>query len=267
MVSRRQLIAWGDTDTDIRRRTRTGDLRRLRPGWFALPQADERVAQAVAAGGTLGCASALRWYGVWVLDRRWHVRAPRDGLKRVPPGATVCRCPASRQVPRAPIDDLGTALVTASSCLAGEEFVAALDSVVNLGLMHPEQVALLFANAPVRVRRLVAMMDRAESGTETLVRLRLRALGITVQTQAQIDGVGRVDLLIGDSLVIEVDSVQHHTSASAYQADRLRDRRLRARGYVPIRLTFEQVIHDWGSAEADIRTAMARRDHRRRVFR
>lgn len=109
------------------------------------------------------------------------------------------------------------------------------------------------------MQALLTKCDFAESGTETLVRLKLRAGGIRVRPQMVIGGVGRVDLLIGARLVIEVDSREHHTSADAYESDRARDRKLTAMGYLVVRLSYRQVLHEWAEIEPDL-LALIRRD-------
>lgn len=166
---------------------------------------------------------------------------------------------------RAAVDDLDTALRCAARRLDDEELLVVLDSVRNLELRSLAELETLLATQPRRVRRVLARSGLAESGTETLVRSRLRARGVSVRSQVVIRGVGRVDLLVGRCLVIEVDSIQHHTSLRAYEADRERDRRLRALGYTPIRLTYRQVVQDWPAVEADILAMVARGLHRRRA--
>lgn len=98
----------------------------------------------------------------------------------------------------------------------------------------------------------MARSDRSESGTESLVRYRLRSRQIGVRPQVSIESAGRVDLLVGRRLVIEVDSVAHHTSTAAYRRDRRRDRRLAALGYLVVRLTYEEVMYEWDNVLADL---------------
>jgi very-short-patch-repair endonuclease len=59
----------------------------------------------------------------------------------------------------------------------------------------------------------------------------------------RIRGVGRVDLVIGDRLVIECDSREFHDKADSYAADRARDLELLRQGYREIRLTYAQVVY------------------------
>lgn len=252
VVPRRTLLQWGNTDSQIRRALDTGDLTRLRRGWYMTPTAEREVADAVRAGGCLGCVSSLRRRGVYTFDQRLHVRVAESDGNCLPRHVVRRSVPGGWSAPATPVDSLADSLLAASRCCSPEDLLVLLDSVVNLGLMRSEQVLRLFAESPVFVRRTVSRMDRAESGTETLVRDRLRHLGLPVQTQVWIAGVGRVDLLVGERLVVEVDSVEHHTSLAAYTNDRRRDRQLRALGFVPIRLTHQQVVYDWLEASMDI---------------
>ncbi|MGJ3509378.1 endonuclease domain-containing protein [Enemella sp. A6] len=94
-----------------------------------------------------------------------------------------------------------------------------------------------------------------------MVRLRLAALGLQVTPQVPIGRIGRVDLLVGERLVIEVDSIEHHTTLENYRNDRWRDLRLAALGYRVIRLTYHQVIYDWPETAELIGKVIARGDH------
>jgi very-short-patch-repair endonuclease len=144
------------------------------------------------------------------------------------------------------------ALRNSTRCLTAEGFVVVLDSILNLRLMTRAGLMEAMAPLPGWQRKLLERCDRSEAGTESMVRLRLRALGVKVRSQVSIPEVGRVDLLVGDCLVIEVDSREHHTKSSAYEADRERDRRLTARGYRVVRLSYHQIVHDWARVELDL---------------
>lgn len=263
VVSRTALLRWGNGEHTIRRELSRGGLLWLRPGWYALPGADPHAQTAVREGGSLSCVSVLRRHGVWTLDPREHLRPGPRAHPRPDAGWKTCPRLRSEGTPRQAVDDLDTALRCAARCLDDEELLVVLDSVRNLGLRSLTELETLLASQPRRVQRVLARSDLAESGTETLVRSRLRARRVSVRSQVVIRGVGRVDLLVGRCLVIEVDSIQHHTSLRAYEADRERDRHLRALGYTPIRLTYRQVVQDWPAVEADILAMVARRLHRR----
>src|SRR5665647_786535 len=72
-----------------------------------------------------------------------------------------------------------------------------------------------------------------------------RLAGYKVRPQVVIPGVGRVDLLVGESLIIECDSHAHHTGETNYRGDRRRDLSATADDYRVVRLTWEQCFLTW----------------------
>lgn len=253
-----QLLHLGWSKAQIARAVREGLLVRLRPGWLARPDANASVVAAVRGGGCLSCASALRARQVWVPERlgRAHVRYPKRAGKR---GCSRVGGPAA--VTQA-VDDVETAFRCLLRCGAAEDVVVVADSLLHLGRATRSDLERWCARAPQRIRRLLLRVDVAESGTESMVRFRLRALGMTVRPQVAIWSGMRVDLLVGDRLVIECDSNKHHSSWAQQQADRARDRALVARGYRVVRLTYQQIHDDWPAAERDILAVVRRGEHR-----
>ncbi|WP_228545891.1 endonuclease domain-containing protein [Microcella flavibacter] len=101
---------------------------------------------------------------------------------------------------------------------------------------------------------------RCESGTEFMAWYRLlRALG--ARRQVRIPAVGRVDFMLGDRLIIEIDGREFHDTASTFESDRRRDAMLSALGYRVLRFSYAQVLGRWAEVEAAIRAALARGDH------
>ena len=139
--------------------------------------------------------------------------------------------------------------------------MACADSALHLGALSLRHLNGSVAGATSGAARSVARVDIAESGTESLVRVRLRRKRVRVRTQVTIEGVGRVDMLLRHRVVLEVDSRAHHTGEENYHRDRLRDLKLLARGYVVIRVTWEQVMFGWEEVEPLILEALARHDH------
>jgi very-short-patch-repair endonuclease len=135
--------------------------------------------------------------------------------------------------------------VTALRCVPPLEAVATVDAAVNLGRVRVSALRSgLRGPGSVEARRVLGMVDgRSESVIETVVRLALRQAGLQVTCQARIEGVGRVDLLVSDWLVVEVDGFAFHADRASYRTDRGRANALAARGYVLVRLTYEDVMH------------------------
>ncbi|GAC69271.1 type IV toxin-antitoxin system AbiEi family antitoxin domain-containing protein [Gordonia soli] len=268
VVSAAQLVAWGETRADIRRAVRSGFLRRLRHGWFMVEGADPVIVAVVSAGAVLTCASALAEQGIWVPDvslRQVHSRVTRHGGRVAEAAPLDMGCRAYGEIPPSvgAVDAVDIALLHAARCLDDESLVVVCDSILNKRVMTREQIETVLRAAPQRIGDLLARCDeRAQSGTETMARVRLRALGLPVIVQHHVVGVGFVDLLIGDRLIIEVDSIEHHTDSDAYERDRRRDRELARLGYIVIRLTYAQVTRNWSAAENDIIDMVRRRMHR-----
>ncbi|WP_432560077.1 DUF559 domain-containing protein [Granulicoccus sp. GXG6511] len=268
VVSTAQLLALGIDSEEIRRLVAVEALRPLRRGWYAGADADPTVERAVKLGGALSCVSALRLHDFWAPgkwpNRNLHIRRTRHfhGVK-LPKDVTGCRVPGHTEATvKRSVDPMGTALACAVGCLPAEAAVTLMDSALNKQLYSPEELRALIQPLPWRASRLLERVDPgAESGTESLVRHRLLVLGVKFRTQVHIGDVGRVDLLIGDRLVIEVDSKAYHSDSDAFHNDRRRDRRLVAMGYLVIRLTYEDVMNNWTSIEPDLLAVIRERRH------
>ena len=140
------------------------------------------------------------------------------------------------------------ALIQAVLCQTPRAAIASLDSAWHLGVVDEAGIAAVFSALPRRYRRIRPLLDRrAESGTETLVRLMLRTLGLRPELQVEIDGVGFVDLLVEGWLIVECDSEAHHADWKQIKADRRRDAAAAAQGYMTLRLLAEDILYrpDW----------------------
>ncbi|WP_018177851.1 endonuclease domain-containing protein [Jongsikchunia kroppenstedtii] len=257
-----ELKQRGLSDAHIRQQVTTGDLLPIRRGWYALRLADQKTVEAVRTGGVLSCVSALGKHGIWVPpDSRVHVRFPLEdrhnrrscrGFGRMPPIDTA-------------IDPVLAAYCCAARCLDDEGFVAVSDSILNTTPLEIADLRCALSAAPQRITRLLDRCDgRAQSGTESIARVRFRKARIKVRVQVRITGIGIVDLLIGERLIVECDSVAFHTGAENYQRDRDRDRRAAVDGYITIRLTYNDILYRWDAVLADILDLVKRREHRRK---
>ena len=141
--------------------------------------------------------------------------------------------------------------------MSDEDWIAVADSVMNTHRMTVEDLRhALGGLISASTHRLLDKCDpRSESGTESIVRVRLRSRGYKVEVQPRICGRRR-DLVIG-RLIIECDSKAHHTSPANYELDRQRDCETLLAGYATMRLTYNTIIYNWVNALADI-TAFTR---------
>lgn len=253
------------TRTDLRRLISTGQLRQIRRGWYATPWADKTVVDAVGSGGVCSCLSALRLASVWVppTARKVHARAC-GAAHRARPDNTFCKQHGRPEPESHAVDDVGVALRHAVRCLDDEGIVVIIDSLMNLGLGTKNDIADMLGRCPLDVLNLLDRCGVAESGTETMVRCRLRARNVKLAPQVRIPGVGRVDFLVGNRLIIEVDSEEFHHNLEQFHKDRERDRIAAEKGYLVVRLTYRDVVYGWPPVEESILELIRRREHLRR---
>ncbi|MGC5257520.1 hypothetical protein ACPXCG_14295 [Gordonia sp. DT218] len=259
-----ELIATGLTRKEIRRQCKTGDLIRLGRDRYADKAADQIVCEVVRRGHVVSCLTALRYHGVWVpgTATKVHKRGNSDAYRKA---NALCRQYGRPGPLRSAVDDVPTALRHAAKCVDGEELVAVCDSILNKELMTIDEIRTEMASAPLAKRRLLDVCDgHAQSGTESMVRCRLRSRRISVRVQVQIEGIGRVDLLVGDRLIIEIDSEEYHRTAEQYEEDRRRDRRAAEDGYLTMRFTYAAVTTGWADAEGQVLAIVREGRHLRR---
>lgn len=254
-----ELLSRGINQDRIDRAVRSRLIVRIRRGWFALPDADPLQVCAVAAGGSLSCVSLLQKLGVWLMPYEdCHVRVDPRHHAGARAGVRV-HWLAGSEAPRAGLDTAATALNVAIHCLSFEGAVVAVDSALNKRLVTLPHLRRCFEDRPRHLRVLDWADGSSESGIETLIRVRLRARGVRCRAQVPIAGVGRVDLIVGDRLIIEADGREHHESTLAFSADRRRDLSAQARGYSAVRLSYQQVMFEWAATER-LLLALVRRD-------
>jgi very-short-patch-repair endonuclease len=238
----------------------------VRNGWVASSTAALPSVVAVLNGGALTGSTALRSYGIWAgNDLRIHVQLARNSHR----GPVESRTPLNRfltPVPRltgvarhwggpacgVPHHRVWRACVlcaiVAHARLEHEhEVQASIESAVHVGAFSRSQIPTLFSRLPGRLNRLQESLDfRPDAGWETVVRLRLTALGVRVEIQVQI-GPYRVDLLIDGWLIVELDGADFHDAV----ADKSRDGYLIRAGYRIVHWTPE-MVRDWPGCEAII---------------
>jgi very-short-patch-repair endonuclease len=261
----------------------SGDLMRLRNGWFATRNANPEQLRAVRLGGRLTCVSALRQHRLWVMpDSRLHVavngnasrlRSPDDRRKSWQDRSDVCLHWAEsawKSAPDAAIDGVKASLAQLIRCVDRTSAIVTLDSALNGTasggpLITSGDLTEILALLPAKHATIAGLVDaKAQSGLETLARLRLRCRGLRVRTQAPVEGVGHVDVLIGDRLVLELDSRTHHLG-KGYETDRARDLELFRRGFIVLRVSYDSVMYHWQAVEDAILLAVRRGDHLRRA--
>lgn len=257
------LLRAGVSPRSLSEAVRHGELLKPRQGVYALPSVPRATAEAIRHGGVVACATAGRAHGLWMLDAGAdecvHVWVAPEHHERRHVG---CGCRVHRDL--AP--DLSSGwrvgvlqcLLQILRCLGTEAFFAALESALRQRLLSRDGLRRLRDAVPSGIRWLVdfARSD-ADSGLESLVRLRLHSLGVSVRTQVRIGGVGIVDFVVGDCLILEIDGATH--GGDHRHRDLVRDAIAMGLGFVTLRFDSAMVLHDWPTVESAVLAAVDRR--------
>ena len=296
------LRARGFSQPALRAALAAGLVLRPRHGWIASPLADRDQLRAIAVGGRIGCASALRRYGIWsgvddalhlqvlrtasrlapaaeTLDPAnvgvWHPSVPpakrRDRLVRLASDAPVRVHWARELSPRDALDWIvspQSALATAARCLDAEHASAAIDSALNERVLTRREVDEVLASLPDRSAALVDhFTGRPESGVESLFVRRISSAGYHVEAQVDLAGFGRYDGVINGCVLFEVDGRAFHSGSDSFFADRDRTLVGQVFGIPVVRPSARHVLEDWPITLAAVARTVADaeivRHHRR----
>jgi len=243
----------------LRRARERGWIFSVRRGWVARAGADRMLVTAAKRGVVLSCITLAARRDLWVLDdSEPHLAAPpHSGHATVKRGVMHWSAPLFPRHPDACEDSLENALILVARCQAHESALAIWESALNKGLVDPG--VLERAPLPPDARRMLQQATPfADAGTESIFRTRLRWLRVPITPQAWILG-HRVDFLIGDRLVIQIDG-GHHVGAQR-TSDIAHDALLTLHGYHVIRIGYEQLMDRWHEVQAAIMAAIAQRLH------
>ncbi len=241
---------------------RRGELRRIRRGVYAAATACTIAIRAAEHGGAPACESAARHLGIWVLDAPGlHVWLRPDRHHQAS-RSQDCDCirhwDAGSSAAAFALPSVQRILVQIYRCRGAEPFFVALESARRLGLISRPALRSLRRTLDERGKDLVDFSrSDADSGLESLVRLRVRKFGWSVRTQVRVVGTGAVDLLIDGWLIVETDGRQNHEEPAHRHRDLMRDATAASWGHVSLRFDYAMVVHDWDIVERAIVAMMA----------
>ena len=257
-----QLRDAGVARAALARDLHRGAIERPWRGCYVLPGTPTPRVLATVFRAELTCVTALAAWGLPIAtpDARTHLLVPRDrGLSADDrrDSARVRLHRADHQVWNVPVLDAAVAIGMATSCLAPRDLVAVVDGALRRRLVTLE----LLRDLPTRASTvwLATTTDgRAESLIESLARLEIVVAGLEVRSQVEIDGIGRVDLVVED-IVIETDGRKHHDTRDDFVRDRWRDRELQKRGYRIARFAYSDVVEHPGTVASEVLALLGRR--------
>lgn len=260
IAHREAALSAGCRIPDLRRAARSGAVTVLRRQWLVTPAAPPELRAAAAAGGRLACVSVARRRGWWLPDLppalHLHV-SPHAAAGDRPPDAvahwSVPVAPAARFSLEESVED---ALRHVARCLPREEALVVWESAIRIEGLSLEAIRAVRWRAQDAQECAERVQGLSDSGLETLVVVRLSHWGVPVRQQVVLAG-HRVDILIGERLVVQIDGYAHHSSAAQRGRDVAHDAELRLRGYTVIRVTYAQIVYDWPAVERMLSRAVA----------
>lgn len=221
-----------------------------RGGVVFAPGTDWPLIACRMLGGLLTCHSALAYYSLPELPHPGtvHVAIPSSrGRVRPLAGVVVHREPA-RWPPGMSPPVAPPRLLVARMLRCAEETPAVVvaDAALRRGLVSRAELAAMLrsnrSSGPLGRRRLARCREKARSPIESIARLELEDAGHSVEVGVDVPGVGEVDMLVDDRLLLETDGYQFHSSKGDWANDRRREQRLIAQGRLWVRLTYDDVM-------------------------
>ncbi|MDQ4503103.1 DUF559 domain-containing protein [Sinomonas sp. ASV322] len=243
---------------------------RPKRGVYALDGCRRDFLSAIMHNAVITCASAARDYGLWLrkpphqdhlgCDHGHGASRGTGGIR--PVVHRGLRYPAHHSLPLAALEDV---LLHALRCLPAQAAVPLAASAIRL---HGLRIAFLEEELTAQksgrsLATLRAVEPRVESLPEAEALLLLiplaKELGLDVEPQALIPGIGRVDFLIGGFLIVEIDGVAYHSDRDSVRRDRRRDNSATLRGYLRLRYLPEEIWNEPDRFIAEVRAALTGR--------
>ncbi|MDQ2624088.1 MAG: DUF559 domain-containing protein, partial [Actinomycetota bacterium] len=198
--------------------------------------------------GSLTCVSAAAAMDLPLraVPRSAHIALPANRGSSRSPLVRAAEIHRDRHVvaPSGPLVPAPLALAHASRCLPVPEVVALMDAALARGLVTTEELRRYRPRSGVvPFEHAVRLADgTAQSFPESLARVALRGAGLSVRSQVLLPGVGRVDFLVEDTVIVEIDGRAYHSDPAQFLADRRRDRASLRLGYATLRFAAVEVL-------------------------
>lgn len=155
------------------------------------------------------------------------------------------------------VESVADMLAHVAGCLPRLEALVVWESALHRRLVSLRQLARITWRGPLPREFARVASDRSESLLETLALHRLRAIGVPVRQQVPLRG-HRVDLLLDERVVVQVDGFQHHT-AGQRRSDIEHDALLGLDGFRVLRFGYGDIVDRWPHAEGTVVATLAQR--------
>jgi hypothetical protein len=281
MARRRQLRKAGMSRRRIRGAVKAGRLRLLTPDLYVTgaPAPGEVLRGALLRlGGVVSHESAALFWGIELVatPTHSHVTVERDRATAAHPGVEVHRADlasADGEIRAGiPMTSKVRTLFDLCRSLPLAHAVASVDSALRQGLVALEELVEALRALPPgrgrpRVARVLDLAD-AEAGSvlESLCRVLLAEAGLPrprpqYNVRHRAAWIGRVDFAWPHQLlIVETDGFAFHSDRATYRRDRRRHNGLQLAGWVVLRFSWEDVVHDPSYVVGAVASALAERE-------
>lgn len=238
-----------------------GRIIRVRRGVYALPNDGGVLGLALKHNAHLTCLSAAPLYQLWTLQKPTVVHLS-PGHKSTVPGTLAHGRILHPVHPWLPAAGLADVLIHASRCLPTLEALVMVQCAAQRGDITVDFLRRkLPGNRNARARAVLDyVIPRADSVLEVLANYHFRAAGLSVRRHVELEGVGEVDFLIEDCLVVETDGLTH-LEPKQVRKDRARNNATVVGGRLCLRFSYADVVHHPEEMVAQVRAVL---EHSRR---
>lgn len=233
----------GFSRTSLEKALAAGRIVRIRRGIYSLPREAGVLGLALQHNALLTCVSAAPTYRLWTLKDAGPVHLS-PGHRKTPSGTLThgrCGHPPHRWLPVAGLADV---LIHALRCLPEMESLVMLQCATQRGdVMVDFLRRKLPGNRNARARSVLDnLIPRADSLLEVLANYHFRRAGLHVRRHVELPGVGEVDFLVEECVVVEIDG-ETHLEPRQVKKDRKRNNATLIGGHLGLRFGYDDVVY------------------------
>lgn len=255
-AKRSQLVAAGFQRAQLEAAVAGGLLFRPLRGVYATTTADDGVLAAFRSNGRLTCISAAAYYNLWALHpaQALHLSCGNGVPKAGVVDHSSCAHPKH---PSLPVAGLADVLLHALRCLPELDALVMVQCAAQRGDITAEYLRKKLPGK--RNGRARAVLDllipRADSLLEILAHTHFVRAGLNVRMHVELPGVGEVDCLVDDWLVVELDGASHFEPRQI-KKDHRRSRASILGGRLTLRYYYDDVVHHPQAMVEEIRAVL-----------
>ncbi|MCM0615482.1 type IV toxin-antitoxin system AbiEi family antitoxin domain-containing protein [Paenarthrobacter sp. TYUT067] len=256
----RTLLTAGFTRRVLANAVRDGRVTRLHRGVYTSRKADPDVVAAFRADGLLTCVSAARFYRLWTLGDpgSLHLSCSTGQARRGVVHHGACLHPAHSYLPVAGVADV---LIHSLRCLPELEGLVMVQSAVSQALLSTDFLrSKLPGNRNGKVREILGLvLPRADSLLEVLAHTHFTRAGLRVRMHVDVPGVGEVDCMVNECLIVELDGGTH-LEGKQVKKDQYRNNAGIRGGLLTLHYYYVDVVHHPERMVAEVLTVLLNRE-------